>query len=197
VKVEESDVAQEMTRTGRVYTLEHLGGPSKDATTRQPVIETRSDDLWRKVQAREYSIIDHMNKTPAQISILSLLQNSQAYKNALIKVLSEAYVPNNIPGGEMANMVGQVLENHKIIFHEDELPLEGLNHNQALHITMQFEDKFISRVLVDGGSSLNICLLDTLKRLDKSFHEIRVGSMNVKAFNGSQRAMIGEINLCL
>jgi len=90
-----------------------------------------------------------------------------------------------------------VLESHTIIFHEDELPLEGLNHNRALHITVQFEDKFIAIVLIDGGSSLNICPLDTLKRLGKGFHEIRAGSMNVKAFDGSQRATIGEINLCL
>ncbi|XP_070004737.1 uncharacterized protein [Nicotiana sylvestris] len=126
-----------------------------------------------------------------------IVTNSEAHKNALMKVLSEAYVPNNITSGEMANMVGQVLESHKIIFHEDEQPPEGLNHNQALHITVQFEGKFIARVLVDGGSSLNICPLDTLKRLDKGFHEIRVGSMNLKAFYGSQRATIREINLCL
>ncbi|XP_070017731.1 uncharacterized protein [Nicotiana sylvestris] len=110
-KVEESNAAQGMTRIGRVYTPQHLGGSSKDATTRQPIIETGPNDLWRKVQ------------------------NSEAHKNALMKVLSEAYVPNNITVEEMDNMVG---------------------------------------VLVDGGSSLNIYLLDTLKRLDKGFHEIRV-----------------------
>lgn len=55
-----------------------------------------------------------------------------------MKVLSEAYVPNNITGGEITNMGGHVLESHKIIFHKDELPLEGLNHNRALHITVQF-----------------------------------------------------------
>jgi len=32
--MEESDTAQGMTRTKRIYTLEHLGGPSKDATTK-------------------------------------------------------------------------------------------------------------------------------------------------------------------
>ncbi|XP_070013541.1 uncharacterized protein [Nicotiana sylvestris] len=90
----------------------------------------------------------------------------------------------------MANVVEQVLESHKITFYEDELPPEGLSHNRAL-----FEDKFIAKVLIDGGSSLNICLLTTLKRLGKDFHEIRAESMNVKEFDGSQRATIGEINL--
>ncbi|XP_070055425.1 uncharacterized protein [Nicotiana tomentosiformis] len=114
-----------------------------------------------------------------------------------MKVLNEAYLPNNITSGEIANIVGQVLENHKITFHEDELPPEGLSHNRALHITVQCEDKFTARVLIDGGSSLNICLLTTLKRLGKRLHEIRAGTMNVKTFDGSQRAMIRETNPCL
>ncbi|XP_070020419.1 uncharacterized protein [Nicotiana sylvestris] len=97
----------------------------------------------------------------------------------------------------MANMVGQVLESHKITFHENELPPEGLSHNRVLHVTVHFEDKFIVRVLIDGGSSLSTCLLTTLKRMGKDFHEIRVGSMNMKAFDRSQRATIGEINLFL
>jgi len=126
-----------------------------------------------------------------------MLQNSDTHTNALMKVLSEVYVPNNITSGEMDSMVGQVLESHKITFHGDELPPEGLRHNRALHITVRFEDKFIARVLTDGGSSLNICPLTTLKRLGKGLHEIRMGSMNDKTFHKSQRATIGEINLSL
>ncbi|XP_070049549.1 uncharacterized protein [Nicotiana tomentosiformis] len=193
--MKETGAAQGMTRTGRVYTPKHLGGISKEAASKLPVIETGPDDLWRKVQVREYYMVDHLNKTPNHISILSLLQNSETHRNALMTVLSESYVPTNITSGEIANMVGQVLKSHKITFHEDELPPEGLSHNMALHITVQFEDKFIARVLIDGGSSLNICPLTTMKRLGKGLHEIRVGSMNVKAFDGSQRAIIGEIHV--
>ncbi|XP_070054619.1 uncharacterized protein [Nicotiana tomentosiformis] len=133
----------------------------------------------------------------SHISILSLLQNSDAHKNTLMKVLSEAYVPTGITSGEMANMVGQVLEIHKITFHEDTLPPERLSHNRALHIIVQFEDKCITRVLIDEGSSLNICPLTTLNRLGKGLHDIRMGSINVKAFDGTQRSTIGEINLDL
>ena len=105
-KMEETGAAQGMTITGRVYKPEHLGGTSKEAASKPPVIETGLDDLWRKVQTREYSVVDHLNKTSAQISILSLLQNSDTHMNALMKVLSEAYVPISITNGEMANMVG-------------------------------------------------------------------------------------------
>ncbi|XP_070047132.1 uncharacterized protein [Nicotiana tomentosiformis] len=196
-KMEETGTAQGMARTGKVYTPEHLGGTTKEAASKPPVVETGPDDILRKVQVRDYSVVDHLNKTPAQISILSLLQNSEIHRNALMKVPSEAYIPTNITSGEMANMVGQVLESHKITFHEDELPPEGLSHNRAQYITVRFEDKFTARVLVDGGSSLNICPLTTLKRLGKGLYEIRAGSINVKAFYGSQRAIIGEIKLSL
>ncbi|XP_070020005.1 uncharacterized protein [Nicotiana sylvestris] len=187
--------AQGMTRTGRVYTPEHLAESSKQASRRP--FETGPDDLWRKIQAKEYLVVEQLNKTPTQISILALLQSSETHKNSLMKILSKAYVPSNITGGEMANMVGQVLESHKITFHEDELPPEGLSHNKALHITLQCEDHFITRILVDGGSSLNICPLITLRTLGKGLHDVKDGAISVKAFDGSQRSTIGEISLCL
>ncbi|XP_070015159.1 uncharacterized protein [Nicotiana sylvestris] len=186
-----------MTRTGRVYTPEHLAESSKQSSNRPPLIKTGPDDLWRKIQAKEYSVIDQLNKTPAQISILSLLQNSKTHKNALLKVLSEAYVPSNITGEEMANMVGLVLESHEITFYEDEQPPEGPGHNKALHITIQCEDYLITRILIDGGSSLNICPLVTLKKLGKGLYGIKEGEINVNVFDGSQRSTIGEISLCL
>ncbi|XP_070013366.1 uncharacterized protein [Nicotiana sylvestris] len=72
-----------------------------------------------------------------------------------------------------------------------------MSHNKALHITVQCEDYFITRFLIDGGSSLNICSLVTLRILGKGLHEIKDGAINVKAFDGSQRSTIGEISMCL
>ncbi|XP_070008633.1 uncharacterized protein [Nicotiana sylvestris] len=97
----------------------------------------------------------------------------------------------------MENMVGQVLESHKITFHENELPPKGLSHNKALHITVQCENYFITMILIDGGSSLNICPFVTLRTLGKRLHEIKYGVINVKAFDDSQTSTIGEISLCL
>ena len=136
----EAIAAQGMTRIGRVYTPEYLAESSKQASGRNT--ETGPDDLWRKIQVKEYSVVEQLNKTPAQISILALLQSSDAHKNTLMKILSEAYVPSNITGGEMAYMVGQVLESHKITFHKDELPPEGLGTTK--HCTSPCNTKIIS-----------------------------------------------------
>ncbi|KAM3290113.1 hypothetical protein P3S67_018402 [Capsicum chacoense] len=69
-----------------------------------------------------------------------------------MRVLDEAYVPATITGGEMEHMVGQVFEAYKISFYDDELPPEGRAHNRALHITLQYDGRMISRVLINPGS---------------------------------------------
>jgi len=51
--------------------------------------------------------------------------------------------------------------------------------------------------VIDGGSSLNICPLVTLKKLGKGLQEIKDGSINVQGFDDSQMSTIGEISLCL
>lgn len=99
--------------------LRNLRGKSKEVSPKTLIFKTSTDDLWRKVQTRDHSVVDHMNKTAAQISILSHLPNSDAHKNSLMKVLSDAYVPTYITSKEMDNMVGHVFKSHKITFHKD------------------------------------------------------------------------------
>nr|XP_018632187.1 uncharacterized protein LOC108948041 [Nicotiana tomentosiformis] len=137
-----------MTRTGRVYTPEHLGGTSKEDVSKPPVAETGYGDLWRKVKAREYSVVDHLNKTPTQISILSLLQNSETRRNAPMKVLSEAYVPANITSGEMANMVGQTFHQADIMWGSEED--EALARIRKLFLDDEDMDCRYHQIWMDG-----------------------------------------------
>ncbi|KAK4723775.1 hypothetical protein R3W88_026554 [Solanum pinnatisectum] len=193
-KVEEADTAAGVTRSGRIYTSENLvqGSSSK---SKAPIVELEDQGIWKKVQAKEYSIVEQLSKTPSQISILSLLQSSETHRNALLKVLGEAYVPSSITHGEVAQMVEQVFDAYRISFHEDELPVEGTAHNKALYISVQYQDKVITKALVDSGAGLNICPLGTLTRLGVDSAKIQTWQMNVRAFDGSQRGTIGEITL--
>ncbi|XP_070041501.1 uncharacterized protein [Nicotiana tomentosiformis] len=169
------ETAEEWDPEGSIGLIREGDDPKMPPVTLTPIV-TAEARRKEKGKMEETGAAQGMTRTSRvympghlgeQISISSLLQNFEPHRNALMKVLNEACVPNNITSGEMANMVGQVLESHKITFHEDELPPEGLSHNRALHITVQFEDKSIARVMIDGGSSLNICPLTTLKRLGK------------------------------
>nr|XP_009789946.1 PREDICTED: uncharacterized protein LOC104237489 [Nicotiana sylvestris] len=62
--MEETGVAQGKTRSSRVYTPEHLGGTSKEAASKLPIIKTGPDDLWRKKAVKEKALADHLAENP-------------------------------------------------------------------------------------------------------------------------------------
>ena len=80
-------------------------------------------------------------------------------------------------------------------FTEDELPPEGRGHNKALHISVKCMNHFISRVLIDNGSSLNVMPKFTLNKLPSDGIHLRSSTMVVKAFDGSKREVVGEVKL--
>ena len=198
-KIVVETAAAGMTRSGRCYVPEEVTRtvPNKENNQKKVVTEAEVEDFWRKMPTKEYSVIEQLKKTPAQISLMSLLMNSATHRNALVKVLSEAYVPAETTSESFSAMVGQVLEANKVSFHEDELPPEGLGHNRALNITVRCRDKFVSRVLIDNGSAVNICPFVTLRALGIDIGKIRESHVRVRGFDGTQRGVIGEIDLPL
>ena len=74
---------------------------------------------------------------------------------------------------------------------------ESLGHNKALNITVRCRDKFISKVLIDNGSAVNICPFTTLRALGIDIGKIRESHVRVRGFDGTQRGVIGEIDLPL
>nr|QVT92263.1 reverse transcriptase [Solanum chacoense] len=163
----ETAATQGMTRSGRCYTPEELaqGGQKKDQTKR-PISEAEAEEFWRKMQPKDYSIVKHLEKTPAQISVDNL-----------------------------AAMIHQVIRGHQISFCEEELPFEGRMHNKAMHVTIKCREKVINRVLVNDGSGLNICPLSTLKQLKFDLGKVQQNQVNVRAFDEVQRDTIGAVNL--
>ncbi|XP_055833734.1 uncharacterized protein LOC129902498 [Solanum dulcamara] len=160
-----------MTRSGRCYAPEGVARivPNKEVNQKKVVTEAEIEDFWRKMPTKEYSVVEQLKKTPAQISLMSLLMSSETHRSALVKVLSEAYVPANITSENLSAMVGQVL----------------------------CRDKFVSRVLIDNGSAVNICPFNTLRALGINIGKIRESHVRVRGFDGTQRGVIGEIDLPL
>uniref|UniRef100_A0A2N9IGG7 Uncharacterized protein n=1 Tax=Fagus sylvatica TaxID=28930 RepID=A0A2N9IGG7_FAGSY len=116
-------------------------------------------------------------------------------EKALLKVLNEAYVPEDITGPSFENMVTSILVTNQLTFSDDELPPEGRGHTKALYISVKTNDRVVSRVLIDNGSALNVCPLSTLEKLDIDPTRVRVNSMVVRAFDGTRREVLGEIDL--
>ncbi|XP_055830916.1 uncharacterized protein LOC129899948 [Solanum dulcamara] len=191
--------AARMTRSGRCYAPEDVvrAGSNKESNQKRVMKEAEIEDFWRKMPTKEYSVVEQLKKTPAQISLMSLLMSSETHRSALVKVLSEAYVPAEITSENLSAMVGQVLEANKVCFHEEELPSEGLGHNKELNITVRYRDKFISRVLIDNGLAVNICPFITLRALGIDIGKIHESHVKVRGFDGTKRGVISKIDLPL
>ncbi|XP_050920068.1 uncharacterized protein LOC127137672 [Lathyrus oleraceus] len=154
-----------------------------------------AEELLTIIKKSDYKVVDQWNQTPLKISMLSLLLSSEAYRESLMKVLSVAHITKDIIVEQFDDMIACVTTGNFLGFNDDEMPVEGKNHNKALHIFLRCIDTILSRVLVDTGSSLNFMPKTTLVKLPLEGLNMKPNTLIVKAFDGSRRAVIGEIDL--
>ncbi|XP_070032927.1 uncharacterized protein [Nicotiana tomentosiformis] len=138
-----------------------------------------------------------LRKTPAQISLLSLIIHSEEHAHVLIKILNKAYISEKTTVNQLEKMTNRCFEVNRIFFVDDELPDDGAGHNRALHLIVKCEGHYVKRVMVDGGSSVDVCPLSTLHSMKINTDKIRPSNVHIRAFDGSARDTIGEINLTM
>ena len=140
-------------------------------------------------------MVDQLNRIPARVSLLELLMHSTAHRKLLMKILNGAHVEQDLSLDKFEGIVSHITANNYLTFIEEEIPSEGRDHNKALHISVKCMNHFISRVLVDNGSSLNVMLKTTLNKLHGEGIHLYPSTMVVRAFDGSKREVIGEVEL--
>ncbi|RDY06371.1 hypothetical protein CR513_09628, partial [Mucuna pruriens] len=190
-----------ITKSGRIYTPEILRGKETHAPTRRaPTANTQAsapekeaEEFLKIIRHSEYQLLDQMNKTPARISLLSLLLNSETHQNLLLKVLKEAHVAQDITVERFGSLVNT--SRGHLTFSDDEIPVEGKSHNQPLHISVRCGGYRIAQVLIDNGSSLNVFPKATLDKLALVDAQLGASSVVVRPFDGSKREVMGEIAL--
>ena len=91
--------------------------------------------------------------------------NSEPHREAVLKILKQAYVPYNASVDKIDHLVGNVMMDNYVSFSDDEIPPDGHGSTKALHITTKDKDCTLPKVLIDNGSSLNVMPLSTLMRL--------------------------------
>ena len=82
-----------------------------------------------------------------------------------------------------------------ISFSDDEIPPNGHGSTKALHITTKVKDCTLPKILIDNGSSLNVMPLSTLMRLPIDRSYMKHTKTMVRAFDGTRRKVIGEIEI--
>ncbi|RDX95446.1 hypothetical protein CR513_22031, partial [Mucuna pruriens] len=84
-----------MTRSGRIFTLEALRNRDPTPTKKEKIVETpkrmvtkeEAHEFLKIIRHSEYEMLDQLHKTPARISLLSLLINSESHHELLLKIL--------------------------------------------------------------------------------------------------------------
>ncbi|KAI5427609.1 hypothetical protein KIW84_032859 [Lathyrus oleraceus] len=153
------------------------------------------DEMLRLVKRSEYNVVDQLLQTPSKISVLSLLLNSEPHREALHKVLDVAYVDHDVTIEQFDSIVANITACNNLSFCDSDLPEEGRDHNLALHISINCKDDAMSNVLVDTGSSLNVLPKTTLLKLAYQGPPMRQSGVVMKAFDGSHKIVIGEVDL--
>ncbi|KAF1869198.1 hypothetical protein Lal_00048480 [Lupinus albus] len=126
-----------MTRSGRVYSPVDLSRKIINASKgKEKIVETSEDrpelettelfpekmerkvseeeacEFLRFIKQSEYQVIDQLSRTPAKVSLLSLLMNSEAHREVFFKVLNRAH-PNTIAmveDGQLESDLGPVYQ---------------------------------------------------------------------------------------
>jgi hypothetical protein len=82
--------------------------PVKDDKVNKPISNEEAIELIKLIYYNNYSMVDQLNKTPCQISLLSLILCLKPYKKAFYKVLIETYVLEDIISDTIKHMVESI-----------------------------------------------------------------------------------------
>ena len=159
------------------------------------ITEAEANEFLKFIKHSEYSIVEQLHKLPAKISLLALILYSEPYREAILKVLKQPYVPHNSSIDKIDRLVRNMMMDNYISFSDDEIPPNGHGSTKALHITTKVKDCTLPKILIDNGSSLNVMPLSTLMRLPIDRSYMKHTKTMVRAFDGTRRKVIGEIEI--
>ncbi|XP_050918683.1 uncharacterized protein LOC127136129 [Lathyrus oleraceus] len=166
VEKEQRDKAEALARAkGKQVVNEDTPRAAQAPVEPESEFDAEAEEFWRIIKKTEYKLVDHLQQTPSKILILSLLLSSEGHKDAFLKILKRAYVPQEITVNQLETVVSSVNASHGLGFTDLDLTMDGRNHNKAL------------------------------AKLDCEGLILRPTDLVVRAFDGSKRAVFGEVEL--
>ena len=80
-----------------------------------------------------------------------------------------------------------------IVFSDDDLPLKGSNHVRPLYITVRCLGHRVPFVLLDNGSTLNVCSLATAIALGFAPSDFSHSTQTIRAYDNTKREVMGTL----
>ena len=116
--------------------------------------------------------------------------HSSSHRKALVKASAKMSIQTN---ATPEAMVAKITEKKQgvITFSDADLPVEGRNHNRALFIPAKVKGKRTSYVMVDDGSTINVCPLQILPNLGVKVEELTKSDLVIRVYDDSTRSVEG------
>lgn len=141
-----------------------------------------------------YDLVNQLQHTLTQISIIELLELSPLHKEILEKALRVASVPIDIDANEFQAMVNHISTPHYPKNLEEDDKARSHPHNHVLHIEVKSHRTWVRRVLIDNGAGLNIVSFNVVQQLDLSEFSIgpnvRLQSKLMMKLNAPPRVLL-------
>ncbi|XP_052886999.1 uncharacterized protein LOC108477357 [Gossypium arboreum] len=179
------------------YNDRKMGEEGTKPLVNEPVTEDEAKKILKFLKHSEYSVVEQLHTQPTRTSVLALLQSLMVQRNALMNVLNETYVAEDISVNKLDRLVSNISADNFISFSDDEIPPEGLGSTKALHITTRYKGYTFPRVLIDNGLTLNVLPLSILNRLPIDSSHMKICQNIMRAFDGTERKVMGRIEVPL
>ncbi|RVW62095.1 hypothetical protein CK203_058926 [Vitis vinifera] len=156
-----------------------------EGTTSHEEVRREDDEVLRQLQS-----------TQARISIWSLLASSSIHRDALIRALSQIRVETTTTPERLIHMmtVGRAT---CIVFSDDDLSSDGLDHVRPLYITVGCSGRRVPSVLLENDSTLNVCPLATAIALGFAPSDFGPSTQTVRVYDSTKREVMGTLMIDL
>ena len=116
--------------------------------------------------------------------------HSKVHREVLVMAFDHKKIPITCTPNQM---VESLIESSQgaIAFTDDDLPLEGRDHNKALFIKVEVKEKLTCYVMVDNGSAINVCPLKILPKLGLSVADLKSSNVVIKTYNDTKKSVEG------
>ena len=145
-----------------------------------------------------YDILAHLRCIPTLLSVYNALQLSEELRRALILALLSPYVFKT----EIDHIEGQPLSDKIcasclacITFSDEDLQLGKKFHNRPLYVKGTIGDAWVSRILLDYGSAVNLLPYKTLKAMGMKSRQLSPSNLTIQGFNQVGQRAMGTISL--
>ncbi|XP_077222136.1 uncharacterized protein LOC143855979 [Tasmannia lanceolata] len=186
---DQCDELRHVTRGGRVFK------PAELRVDNPPEVARAVDSQKQKQRfdEEEDNLLNQLKKTQANISIWGLLMASLKHRQVVLRELNASQVSVEITPDELVGLVAMTKASKALSFSDKDLLSEGKDHTRPLKITLLCNKKKVSEVLVDNGSALNVCPLNTATTLGFGPGDFIPSEQGILAYDGTRRVVIGTL----